>query len=346
MAYSNIDKPNQYFNTVLYSGTGSSNSVTGVGFQPDWTWIKSRNNTRNHNVYDSVRGTTKVLYIDTNDAESTQASGLTAFNSDGFTVVSDLGVNGASDNYASWNWLAGGTASSNTDGSITSSVSVSPTSGISIGTFTGTGANATIGHGLGAVPKYLWVKRRDGAGDWMVYHVSKGNTGALFYNSTNAGATSSTYWQDTTPTSSVFSIGSNSNLNTSGESHSFVAFAEKKGYSKFGSYTGNGNVDGTVVYTGFKPAWLMYKQTNASGESWIMHDNKRGNQGAGANPQDLRLLANATNTEADEDIDFLSNGFKCRVSGAFQNGSGSTYAYMAFAESPLVGSNFVPTNAR
>ncbi len=341
-----INKPTDYFNTVLYSGTGSSNSVTGVGFQPDWTWIKSRNNTRNHNVYDSVRGTTKVLYIDTNDAESTQASGLTAFNSDGFTVVSDLGVNGASDNYASWNWLAGGTASSNTDGTITSSVSANQTAGFSVATWTGAGAAGTVGHGLGKAPEFVITKKRNNVGNWNCYHASLGSTKYIYLNSSNAPATNSGRWNDTDPTSSVMSLGTDDNLTGNGDNIIGYFFTSIKGYSKIGSYTGNGSADGTFVYTGFKPAWLMYKQTNASGESWIIHDNKRGNQGAGANPQDLRLLANASNTEADEDIDFLSNGFKCRVSGAFQNGSGSTYIYMAIAEQPLVGTNNIPATAR
>jgi len=342
-----INKPNTHFNPVLYTGNDTGQSITGVNFQPDLVWIKSRGTAERHVLNDVVRGVYQELRSNENAAESDRTSfgGLSAFNSDGFTIGVDDGYNDGSVNYCSWNWKAGGTAVSNTDGSITSSVSANTTSGISIGTFTGTGANATVGHGLGSVPKYLWVKRRDGAGDWMVYHVSKGNTAALFYNSTSAGATSSTYWQDTTPTSSVFSIGSNGNLNTSGESHSFVAFAEKKGFSKFGSYVGNGSVDGTFIYTGFRPSFFLVKSTGAA-ESWLMFDIER-NTYNGIDGQVLRPdLANAEVSSSATKLEFLSNGFKWRSNDAGHNGSGSTYIYYAVAQNPLVGTNGVPTTAR
>jgi len=346
MAYSTINKPTDYFNTVLYSGTGSSNSVTGVGFQPDWTWIKSRNNTRNHNVYDSVRGTTKVIYTDLTNAESTQASGLTAFNSDGFTVVSDLGVNGASDNYASWNWLAGGSASSNTDGSITSSVSANTTSGFSVVSYTGTGANATVGHGLGAAPTMIFVKKRSVAGgDWVVSGDNVEWTKYLYLNSTQVRNTNN-FFQDTAPTSSVFTLSSDGGVNQSSTTFVAYCFVEKKGYSKFGSYTGNGNNDGAFIYTGFKPAMIIIKDTSAV-NNWRLFDNKR----PAFNQTDKLLFPSVSNAETvnvagSGAIDITSNGFKCRSSAAGINGSGSTFIYMAFAERSLVGTNGVPALAR
>ena len=339
-----INKPKDYFNTVLYSGTGSSNSVTGVGFQPDWTWIKSRNNTRNHNVYDSVRGTTKVIYADLTNAESTQASGLTSFNSDGFTVVSDLGVNGASDNYASWNWLAGGTASSNTDGSITSSVSANTTSGFSIGTYTGNSTSgATVGHGLSDTPDWIIVKTTSAADNWQVYHQALGNTSRLELNNTDAVASSTALWNNTSPTSSVFSLGNGSVVNSSSRDYVFYAFAEKKGFSKFGKYRGNSSSDGVFVYLGFKPAMVMVK-SNAT-EAWEILDNKRSNS---FNAVDGVLFPNLSNAEetTNDICDFLSNGIKFRHSDGRHNSSAHDTYFMAFAESALVGTNNIPAVAR
>ena len=339
-----INKPTDYFNTVLYSGTGSSNSVTGVGFQPDWTWIKSRNNTRNHNVYDSVRGTTKVIYADLTNAESTQASGLTSFNSDGFTVVSDLGVNGASDNYASWNWLAGGTASSNTDGSITSSVSANTTSGFSIGTYTGNSTSgATVGHGLSDTPDWIIVKTTSAADNWQVYHQALGNTSRLELNNTDAVASSTALWNNTSPTSSVFSLGNGSVVNSSSRDYVFYAFAEKKGFSKFGKYRGNSSSDGVFVYLGFKPAMVMVK-SNAT-EAWEILDNKRSNS---FNAVDGVLFPNLSNAEetTNDICDFLSNGIKFRHSDGRHNSSAHDTYFMAFAESALVGTNNIPAVAR
>jgi hypothetical protein len=350
MAYTTIDDPGLYFNTVLYSGTGSSNSVTGVGFQPDWTWIKSRNNTRNHNVYDSVRGTTKVIYTDLNDAESTQSSGLTAFNSDGFTVVSDLGVNGASDNYASWNWLAGGSASSNSDGDITSSVSANQTAGFSIVTYTASStATDTVGHGLGAKPNLIIVKEINGTNQWCVaFPDVLNNNQVLQLNLTNAVFADSAAFNDTVntgTTSSVFVTGNGGLTGSNGQNYVAYCFAPKQGYSKFGSYKGNGNADGPFIYTGFKPAFVIMKNTADGGASWQLFDNKRNT----FNQMNGRLfpnLSNAESTDANNNIDFLSNGFKMRTSNGDTNSSGVTFIYMAFAESPFVNSNKVPNNAR
>ena len=337
-----INKPTDYFNTVLYSGTGSSNSVTGVGFQPDWTWIKSRNNTRNHNVYDSVRGTTKVIYTDLADAESTQASGLTAFNSDGFTVVSDLGVNGASDNYASWNWLAGGTASSNTDGTITSSVSANQTAGFSVATWTGAGAAGTVGHGLGKAPEFVITKKRNNAGNWNCYHASLGSTKYIYLNSANASATNSGRWNDTDPTSSVMSLGTDDNLTGNGDNIIGYFFTSIKGYSKVGQYSGNSNTDGSMLYLGFKPSFIIIKDITST-DPWHIIDAKRNT----VNVMNARLFPNTSGAESTSTniCDFLSTGIKFRGTNDGFNGS-RTYIYMAIAEQPLVGTNNIPATAR
>jgi hypothetical protein len=282
MAYTTIDKPTDYFETVLYAGNDTAigsggQTITGVGFQPDWVWVKRRNvDTAHHAIYDSVRGATKQLSSSQTDAETTQSEGLTAFGSDGFTVGNLGRVNEAGGrNYASWNWLAGGSASSNTDGSITSSVSANTTSGFSIVSYSGNStAGATIGHGLGATPKMMIVRKRNSAENWLVYHEATGNTGATLLNTTTAFFADN-MWNSTSPTSSVFTVHGDDGANGSGGTYIAYCFAEKKGFSKFGSYTGNGNADGTFVYTGFKPAFLMYKRTdvaNSLGEFMIIKD--------------------------------------------------------------------------
>ena len=347
MAYTTIDNSELYFQTKLYAGNGSSQSITLDGsenMQPDWVWIKSRTDTRKHNLYDVVRGTNKRLVSNADSAEDEPDSnaGVNAFNSDGFTVGSETDVNGSSRNFVAWNWLAGGSASSNSDGSITSSVSANTTAGFSIVTYTGTGSAATVGHGLGAVPKMFWTKRRDSSESWGVYHHTQGAGKFLRLESTNAVDTSSTLWNNTTPTSSVFSIAVGGIANTSSGTYVAYCFAEKKGYSKFGSYTGNASTDGTFVYTGFKPAFLIVKNTATSPTDWIMIDNKR----PGYN-ENLPMQPNKTDAEGSSaTADLLSNGFKVRNQYGGFNGSGAITIYMAFAESPFVNSNGIPTNAR
>ena len=343
MAYSTIDKPTDYFNTVLYTGNGGSQNITGVGFSPDWVWLKGRNNANNHNLNDTVRGVNKQLYADINNAETTATTHLTAFDSDGFTLGNDGAVNGSSDTYVSWNWKAGGSASSNSNGSITSCVSANTTAGFSIVTYTGNGtAGATVGHGLGSIPQWIIVKVRNTTNEWVVYHTSLGATKFIEMNSTGASQTSSTRFNDTEPTSSVFSLGTAAGLNTSSDTHVAYCFAEKKGYSKFGSYTGNGNADGTFVYTGFRPAWILYKNTSTA-DNWFLHDNKR----QGFNETNQYLLAEDSRAElTDMGFEILSNGFKLRQTFNSVNGSGASYIYLAFAESPFVNSNGVPNNAR
>ena len=348
MAYSTIPKGSLYMNPKIYTGTGSSNAITGVGFQPDWTWIKRRNGTNGHNLYDVIRGVTKTINSATTAAESTSGSGLTAFGTDGFTVVSDGDVNGSGGTYVSWNWLANGTGSANTDGSISSTVSANTTSGFSIVKYTGTGADMTVGHGLNAVPKMIIVKALDtGTDPWWVYHASLGNSAKLRLNGTQASQTGADYiWNQTTPTSSVFSLdGTNNGSNANGNDFIAYCFADVQGFSKFGSYTGNGNADGTFVYTGFKPAFVLIKNSSAVTD-WCLRDNKR----SPINVTQHTLFPNTTDTESyggtSYDIDFLSNGFKIRSTSSRFNTSSNNYIYMALAEAPLVGTNNTPCIAR
>jgi hypothetical protein len=342
MAYTTIDKPTDYFNTVLFTGNGSTQSITGVGFQPDWVWIKNRGATTNHEMADVVRGVNKLLKPNDTDAEQSNSNKITSFDSDGFGVGNDANVNQSSTNIVSWNWKAGGSASSNTDGSITSNVSASTDAGFSIVSYTGTGSNATVGHGLGAEAKWIIFKDRDTTAEWRSYHVGSGNTGALDFNTSDAIQTTSVFFQNTTPTSSVFSLGTGTDVNNT---NAFIAycFAEKKGYSKFGSYTGNGNADGTFVYTGFRPAWLLTKKSSGAGDSWNLLDSKRNT----FNPADKRITVDTANPEATTtQYDFLSNGFKVRNTTGAVNTSGANYIYSAFAESPFVTSGGIPTTAR
>ena len=349
MAYTTIEDPTKFFNTLLYAGNGGTQSITGVGFQPDWVWLKDRTAGNSHKLYDGVRGATKYLISDTTSADATQSNGLTSFDSDGFTLGSYGGTNNSSNNYVSWNWLAGGSASSNSDGDITSSVSANTTAGFSIVSYTGTGSNATIGHGLGVAPAFMMIKNRGAAQGWCIYHhknTSAPQTDFLSINSTDATVDASDRWNDTAPTSSVFSVGNHADTNGGSATYIGYFFNEVKGYSKFGSYAGNGNADGIFVYTGFKPAWVMQKSSSVSGTGWHILDTKR----SSSNPNFLDISANSSNAEYSgsgyRDIDFLSNGFKIRVSAADLNKSGASYIYMAFAESPFVNSNGIPNNAR
>ena len=364
MAYTTINKSTDYFNTKLYTGNATTNHAqTGVGFQPDWLWIKERGGSGSHILVDSVRGVSSssspFIRTNANGAETTNNLNdfIKSLDSDGFTLGADsyfTDVNKNNSTYTAWNWKAGNSAgSSNTDGSInTTSTSVNTTAGFSISKYTGTGSNATIGHGLGAVPKMIIVKNLDQNDDWYVYHVSRGATKHIILNSTGTGGTNSTLWQDTTPTSSVFSIGTNNVVNTNGEDYIAYCFAEKTGYNKFGSYTGNGSTNGTFVYTGFKPVWVMIKnQTSGSYKSWSIFDTTRQtvNVNAGktlyANqsyPEGRRGQGDSSTTIPA--IDMLSNGFKCRVLNDEVNTT-NDYIYMAFGQT-LVGSNNVPATAR
>ena len=347
MAYTTINKSTDHFNTKLYTGTGSAQSITGVGFQPDWSWIKNASSGSNysHTLTDAVRGVTKHNASNNSNAEYTSTTEITSFNSDGFSVGTDVGVNSNGSTIVSWNWKANGQGSSNTDGSInTTYTSANTTAGISIIQYTGTGSNATIGHGLGAVPSVILVKKTSGTGDWIGYFKSLGNTKNARLNETEAADTNSTVWNSTTPTSSVFSVGTFGETNGSGATFVAYCFAEKTGFSKFGSYTGNGNADGVFIYTGFKPAFIITKRTD-SGDFWMMQDSAR----SPTNVANKYIQANASAAESttnDVALDMLSNGFKLRNTGAHYNGSGGSYIYLAFAEEPLVGSNNIPATAR
>ena len=346
MAYTTIDDPTIYFNTKLYTGNGGTQSITGVGFQPDWVWLKHRNGTNNHCAYDAIRGVQKTLHPDLNYAESTDANNLTAFGTDGFTVGSATNVNGASGTYVAWNWKAGTSFSNDASatgvGTIDSTGSINTTAGFSIISYTGTGSAGSIAHGLGVKPDWILSKDRTSSGDWNVYHDSFAAQERIKLNSTGAKNTNTSIYASL-PTSSVVNVGTGGNINTSGNSHIFYCFAEKKGYSKFGIYTGNGNADGPFVYTGFRPAWILLKNYGASGDSWQLHDNKR----LGYNVDNNILFPNTSGAESTADvIDILSNGFKIRITASGWNSSGVGYIYMAFAESPFVNSNGIPNNAR
>ena len=332
----------EYFNTVLYTGNGGTNAITGVGFQPDFIWFKNRSNTASHSLVNQV--TDAYLASDLTDAESA-ATDLT-YQSDGFThTASSSRRNASSQTYVAWNWKADNTnGSSNTSGSITSTVSANPSAGFSIVTYTGTGSGATVGHGLGVAPAFIITKSRNNSFDWGVFHHNAGTPGysALLLNTNISLQTNIAYWNDTAPTSTTFSIGSTGS--TGGASNNYVAycFAEVEGYSKFGSYTGNGSSDGPFVYTGHRVGWLMIKNVSANSE-WSIIDAARDPYNRGEN----YLSASSAGAEASGFFrDNLSNGFKIRDNGSGVNTSGNTYIFMSFAEHPFGGDGVSPATAR
>ena len=345
MAYTTINKSSEHFNTKLYTGNGSTNAITGVGFQPDMTWIKIRTQSYSHRIYDAVRGATKYCHPDTTEEQYTTATSLTAFNSDGFTLGSNAGDNKSGDTFASWNWKANGAGSANTDGGINSTVSVNNTAGFSVVKYgTGTGSATTVGHGLNAKPNFIIVKPLGTitTGGWIVGgdNIDSTYNEVSELNETAAKANDPSF-NDTAPTSSVFSVGNN-NTNRSGENYIAYCFVEKTGYSKFGSLTGNGSTDGTFVYCGFAPSFIMVKAKTSG--NWFMYDNKR--PGYNNVQQFLEADGNATEytSNANHSIDILSNGFKF-TGGSGSNTSGRENFFMAFGQS-LVGSNNVPCTAR
>lgn len=327
----------KYMNAVLYTGTGSSNAQTGVGFQPDLVWIKGRSGATDHGLYDAVRGVQKQLESNTTTAETTETTGLTAFGSDGFTVGALAQLNTNTATYVAWNWKANGAGSTNTAGSITSTVSANTTSGFSIVTYTGTGANATVGHGLGVAPQMIIVKcRSNSATSWRVAHSGMGTMGSYmaYLELTNA-ASSTAIWNSTQPTSSVFSVGTDPDVNGSTRTYVAYVFAPISGYSAFGSFVGNGSSDGPMVWTGFRPKFVFWKNASTTG-NWQMKDAARSTY----NVTNANLYANLSNAENSAgDVDFLSNGFKIRSTGTDVNGSTNTIIYAAFSESPFKYSN-------
>jgi hypothetical protein len=331
---------NKYMDATLWTGTGTNlNVVNASQFKPDFVWIKNRSTTNYHNLFDSVRGVQKALYSNTTDAEATETQGLLAFNSNGFNIGTNGGTNGSGNALVGWQWQAGqGTTSSNTSGSITSTVSVNATAGFSVLTWTGNGsAGATIGHSLGVAPKWIIVKRRNSSGDdWLHYHTSLGATKSIAFD-TAAAITSSTRWNNTEPSSTLITLGTSTGVNGSGATYVAYCWAEIAGFSKFGSYTGNGSADGPFMFTGFRPKWIMVKNT-AIASNWLMYDTSRDTY----NVTENTLIANSSGADAiyaDVKLDILSNGFKIRQTSTNLNGNGNTLIYMAFAENPFKNAN-------
>jgi len=349
MAYTNIDDPSAHFQTALYTGTGSAHSIGNNGnsdLKPDWVWIKKRSASGNNSVFDSTRGVYKELVTNGTNAEATDVQLLTQFDTDGFTVGTNSGVNGSSATFVAWQWKAnGGTTASNTDGDINSTVQVNSDAGFSIVTYTGnfTGSQG-VGHGLGVRPDVVIIKNREQALNWIVWTSSLASGNFLSLDTTNAASSSSRIYQNGY-TTSTFGIGANNSVNKSGIDYIAYCFASKQGYSKFGKYVGNGNSNGPFVYTGFKPAFIMMKNTSAA-SNWYMWDNKR----SSFNPIKDGLNPNTSNTTqgaAYDMVDFLSNGFKIRdYADGTWNGSGNTLIYMAFAENPFVTSTGIMGTAR
>jgi len=344
MAYTAIDDAGANYSTVLYTGTSSSNAITGVGFAPNLVWLKDRDQTYYPTFFDTVRGVTKLLYSNSTDDEATDVNSLTAFGADGFTVGSNNNENYSGDDFVSWNWKGGTTTGIDTTGSTITPTgySFNQDAGFSVIAYTGNDtAGALVSHGLGAVPEVIFVKLiSTGAEGWQCYFKLLGNTKYMVLNTTASVATSTLRWNDTTPTSVNFSLGTETSVN--GNTYGYVAycFAPKQGYSAFGTYESNGNADGTFVYTGFRPAYILCKSFDGTGD-WYQFDNKR----LGYNVDNNSLTPNTTAAEGTSDkMDILSNGWKWRTSGTLNNAS--TCIWMAFAESPFVNSNGVPTNAR
>ena len=352
-----IKLSDDHFNTVLYTGNNNtSQNITGVGFQPDLVWVKNRDNVERHHLVDAVRGDNKVLFSNEQDSERTGShdAGHTQLNlaSDGFNLVSNGSnneLNFGTRTYVAWNWNAGGSTASNGDGSISSSVRANTSAGFSIAGWTGTNGNGTVGHGLGVAPKVIIVRRRDSASDWAVYHGEIGNTKRLVLNSTAAeSGASANWWNNTSPTSTTFSVGSDAGSNGSTDDYIAYCFSEVAGYSKFGSYTGNQNADGTFVYLGFTPAWIMIKNAdNASNRQWCIIDATRTTINKSASAE--VLFANDSQSESVANnnygqfaskpaVDILSNGFKVRegeTTAYTQTNRSNSHIYLAFAESPF-----------
>jgi hypothetical protein len=356
MAYTTIDDPSAHFHIQLYTGNNSTtqtitNNANAGDFQADWLWIKNRDDVEQHHVMDSSRGANKFMHPNSDDDERDGSyngghNDINAFGSNGFTITSSGSgdeLNFGTRTYVAWQWKAnGGTRTTNTESgnNPAGGYQANTTAGFSIIDYTGTGSAGTMAHGLGAVPHMIIFKTR-ATGNFNAYHQAIGAGKYLLLSTDGAQVTASSRFNDTAPTSSVFTVNTAADINGDGTNYIAYAFAPIQGYSKFSSYTGNGSTDGIFVYTGFSPAWVMVKRTD-SGNNWHMHDNKR----VPFNSNNKTLYANLNNAEATEDFDMLSNGFKLRESGGGYNASGGTYIYMAFAEHPFVSSKGVPVTAR
>jgi hypothetical protein len=329
---------------TTYTGTGAtlavSNAVNTVSFQPDLVWLKARNDIYDHYLLDSVRGATKTISSNLITAEATYTNNLTSFNTNGFSLGNQNNINFLTNTYVGWQWKAGGTAVSNTAGTITSSVSANTTAGFSVVTYTGTGANATVGHGLGVAPGMVITKSRsDNTYGWATYHTSVGAGGCLFINTTGATNSGVNIWNNTGPTTSVFSIGTDAYANFNTKTYVAYCWAPVAGYSAFGSYTGNGSADGPFIYTGFRPRWVMIKSSTDATVGWLVYDSSRNtynSTGANLRPN----TADIEGTQTANLLDFVSNGVKIRGDNTGSiNLSAATYIYAAFAESAFKFSN-------
>jgi|TARA_R110002020_G_scaffold130694_1_gene292272 hypothetical protein len=331
MAYTSIDNPELYFQVKLYTGNGGTNAITFDGdenMSPDLVWLKMRSNADNHTIFNTTSGATKRIFSNLTQQESTESTSLTSFDSDGFTLGSDALANGNTKTFVAWAWKESATA------------------GFDILKYEGNATNRTISHSLSAVPHWIVIKNLEStsssAEHWLVYHKGTGNTHGVLLNEMTAKIDDATYFQDTDPTSSVFSIGTADRCNKNNEDNIAFLWSEKQGFSKFGKFTGNGNANGPFIHLGFRPAWVVIRRVNDS-THWQAQDNKR----QGFNSDNERLYLNDAAAEQTANfIDLLSNGFKCITSDAGGNGNGDTYIYMAFAESPFVNSKGVPNNAR
>jgi hypothetical protein len=330
---STIVAGNKQMDATTYTGTGATQSIVNAGgFAPDLVWVKSRSNAYYNQLYDTIRGVQKALYSNDTLAETTETTGLTAFNSNGFTVSTGVGVNQNATSLVGWQWKAGGTAVTNNAGTRTSQVSANTTAGFSVVTYTGNATGgATVGHGLGVAPSMMFIKDRSITQNWVVYHRSLGNTNAMFLDLTNASTSNILYFNNTTPSSSVFTLGGGDGVNRNADNFVAYCWSEVAGFSRFGSYTGNGSADGPFVFTGFEPRFIMIK--NTTGFNWQIIDTARAptNQGTVVLFPNLSNAENSTATQ----YDILSNGFKIRTSDAGSNGNGNNIIYMAFAENPF-----------
>jgi len=361
MAYTTIDDPSAHFHIQLHTGDGENslaitNDANAGDFSPDLLWVKNRTSSGgagDQMVFDTTRGSSKNVLANKDEVEATETEVLLSFDTDGFSVGRSGTVNQDTSNFVAWQWKAnGGTTSSNTDGDYTSTVQANTTAGFSIvkygdATSFSSSSPATVGHDLGAVPKMIMIKNLDGVRSWGVHHAGLTDAGKIIYlDLTDAEASSSGFMNSTAPTSSVFTVNTLNVANGNNLEYIAYCFAEKQGYSKFGSYTGNGDADGAFVYTGFKPAWVMIKCTSEGSRNWLIYDNKRET----FNEQEYFFSANSNSAETRDDgyseIDLLSNGFKLRGASGDTNKSSATFIYMAFAEHPFVSSEGVPCTAR
>jgi len=357
MAFTTINDPSKYFQTQLYTGNGSADhAITNGGnsdLQPDWVWIKNRDATDAHLGFDTNRGVTKMITMSDYVVEATDGDTLDAFQSDGFRVDADVKVNTNNEKYIAWQWLCNAgtteTAVAESGNNPGNTRQTNADAGFSIISYVGTGAAGTIAHGLGVAPDWFIVKATDNATNWMSYHeynTAAPQTDALVFDENGATSDNAVWWNDTAPTSSVFTVGTHDRVNADGKNFIAYVFAPVQGYSKFGSYVGNGSADGPMVYTGFKPAWLLIKETGNTNE-WRLFDHKRDP----TNQVTKHFESNTTSADSDGGLgsngnDFYSNGFKVRTDNAGNNRNNGEYVYMAFAENPFVSSKGIPTTAR